>query len=69
MSFIDLFAKGQHSSMHLLLCSSASPRTEQPATGLFLHKYCIPILNAAKGIFHMRMPAFKEETALPKQVN
>lgn len=69
MSFIDLFAKGQHSSMHLLLCSSVSVRTEQPETGLFLHKYCIPILNSAKGIFHMHTLAFKEETPLPKQVN
>lgn len=69
MSFIDLLAKGQHSSMRLLLCSSVSVRTQQPETRLFLRKYCIPILNSAEGIFHMHTPAFKEETALPKKVN
>lgn len=38
MSFIDLFAKGQHSSMHVQLTSSVQGESRQ--TELFISKYC-----------------------------
>lgn len=38
MSFIDLFAKGQHSSMHVQLTSSVQGESGQ--TELFISKYC-----------------------------